>query len=409
MKILIVASTFPASDTDPVPAFVKDQAITLKKLHPKAQITVLAPHDARANTKRYTQHQYYDEYRFSYAWPKRLQKLAGRGIWPQIQKQPAYALLIPALFICEFFALWRLARTLQPDYSYAHWLTPQGIVARMLLPFNKTPYVITTHASDAAVWHKIPFGGTIVRSAVAKASAITAVSPRTLDKLKSFYSDKQWNTVAAKTKIIPMGVHLSKAKPSQRKPGQNILFIGRLAEKKGVHYLLPAFAKIANRFPKALLTIAGDGPMLEELQQQAKELQIPSSQIQFTGHISGNNKQRYIDNADVYAIPSIITEGGDAEGLPVAFMEGLAAGKVCIATNESGADNIIKDKRDGFLIPQKDTEALEKALTNALTLSDKERKAIQQNAQKAAGRFNWEKVAQEHYEFFKAQLDKTKK
>lgn len=399
MKILIAASTFPASDTDPVPAFVKDQAIALKKHDPHMHISVLAPHDARSRTESHTQYQAYDEYRFHYMLPHSLEKLAGRGIMPQLKKNPLYYMVIPFLFAAEFFALLRLTRTLKPDYLYAHWFTPQGVVAGMVSGITKVPYVITTHAADVAVWKKVPFGGKIVRHYANKAAAITAVSPRTLEKLRYFFTNEQWQQIESKTAIIPMGVHLQKAQTTPKKPGQNILFIGRLAEKKGVHYLLPAFANVAKNFPKATLTVAGDGPMLDELKEQARKLAIPKQQIAFAGHISGDQKQDYIDKADVYVIPSIITDSGDAEGLPVVFMEGLAAGKICIATNESGADNIIEDGKDGFLIPQKDTKAIEKSLSSALTLDSKQRSAMQQSAQKAAARFDWEKIAKDHYRF----------
>lgn len=404
MKILVAASTFPSSDTDPVPAFVKDQIIAFKKQNKAIHISVLAPHDARAKTKPYTRHADYDEYRFHYMIPHSWEKLAGRGILPQLKKNPLYYLVIPFFFIAEFITLLRLTRKLQPDFIYAHWFTPQGVVAGMVSALTRTPYVITSHAADVAVWKKIPFGAKIVRHYVNKASAITAVSPRTLEKLRYFFSDKQWRHLADKVAIIPMGVTLTEKQPAARKAGQNILFIGRLAEKKGVQYLLPAFAHIATRFPDATLTIAGDGPLLKELQAQAQQLSLPENRVEFAGYVSGSQKQSYFEAADIYTVPSIITDNGDAEGLPVTLMEGLAAGKICIATNESGADYIIKDGVSGYLVPHKDVKSLEKALISALKLKLEVRRKMQRDAQKAARQFDWTKVAADHLRFFEAHL-----
>src|SRR5262249_29928819 len=155
-NVLIVASTFPASPTDPVPAFVRDQINALKKAYPDMTFSVLAPHDARSHTKSFTEHETYDEYRFHYFWPFRAEKLAGRGIVPALKQNPFNYLLVPFLFVCEFFTLWRLCRRLRPDVIYAHWFTPQGITAGMVSRLAKIPFVYTSHSSDVAFLRKVP-------------------------------------------------------------------------------------------------------------------------------------------------------------------------------------------------------------------------------------------------------------
>lgn len=403
--VLVLASTFPASDSDPVPAFVKDQIIALKKERPDTKFVVLAPHDARSRTRSFTQHESYDEYRFHYFWPHRLEKLAGRGIMPQLKKNPAYYLMIPFLFFGEWITTKRLVRQLQPDAVYAHWFTPQGVIAGMVAPRANIPFFITTHASDTAVWHKVPLGGKIVRHYSAKASGITAVSRRTMQKLKDFFTDQKWASIANKTAIIPMGVALATASPSKAAHPKQILFIGRLAEKKGVQYLLPAFAQVAKKHTDARLVIGGDGPLLQQLQAQAKELNV-DKKTPFVGYVSGQQKQQLLDESSLYIVPSIITASGDAEGLPVSLMEGLAAGKLCIATNESGADDIITDGKDGYLVTQKDVDGLAKAVVTAIGLNDTEKTAMHRAAQKTAQQFSWQEIAKKHNEFlFKERLD----
>lgn len=394
--ILVLASTFPASDNDPVPTFVKEQIIALKKIDPELTISVLSPHDARSQTASFTQHSTFTEYRFHYMWPHRFEKLAGRGILPQLKKNPLYYLLIPCLFIGELIATKRLIRQLKPDYLYAHWFTPQGVVAGMAS--KNIPFVITTHASDVAVWHKIPFGGFIVRSYSKKATAITAVSRRTLQKLQNFFSDEQWQAVADKTRIIPMGVDTASNHPVSKQAGKHIVFIGRLAEKKGVHYLLPAFSKVLKAHPTAQLTIAGNGPMDDELKKQAKDLGV-LTKVAFAGWVDAKQKSTLLSKADIYVVPSIITKSGDAEGLPVSLMEGLAAGKLCIATRESGADDIITDEKDGYLVSQKDTNGLAQAITKALELDSAKRHTIQKQAEATAQQFSWDTIAKKHSEF----------
>lgn len=399
--ILIVSSTFPTSSTDPVPAFVKDQIIALKAVDPELKFSVLAPHDKRSNTRSFSKHANYDEYRFHYFWPFALEKLAGRGIMPALKSNPLNYLLIPFLFSGEFLALLCLTIKLKPNLIYAHWFTPQAINARLVSSITKLPFVFTTHAADVDVWHKVPLiGKYIVRGNTRRAKAFTAVSRRSMAKLERFFSVKEWNQLKQRSAIIPMGVNLPKITQSRDSANgsKNILFIGRLAEKKGVQYLLPAYAAIKNQLNDAKLIVAGDGPWLQRLQQQAVELGIAKS-VTFPGFISGSPKESIINQADIYVVPSIITTNGDAEGLPVSLMEGLAHGKICIATNESGADDIITDGKDGFLVPQKNQQALETALIQVVGLTTKQSDTITQAAMVTARQFSWPEIAKRHDKF----------
>jgi len=400
--ILVVASTFPAHDTDPVPAFVKEQIIALKKHNPQLKFSVLAPHDLRSNTRSYTKHATYDEYRFHYAWPYSIEKLAGRGIMPALKANPLNYLLVPFLFFGEFFALLRLVHKLKPNIIYAHWFTPQAVIARYIEIFTRTPFVFTTHALDVEVWHRIPlFGRLIVRNTTRQAKGFTAVSRRSMHKLERFFPASEWKTLQKRAQIIPMGLNLpdvSKETKGSNHTSTSILFVGRLAEKKGVHYLLPAFAELRKDFPDAKLTIAGDGPWLKKLQQMVRELHLDDS-VDFPGYVNGKDKQNLITAANIYVTPSIIASDGDTEGLPVAFMEGLAYGKICIATHESGADDIISHGKDGFLVPQKDVCALTETLKKAIKLNPQQRRLMSQLAKTTSEQFSWTTIAKQYTDF----------
>lgn len=398
-SILVVASTFPTSDTDPVPAFVRDQIIAMKRVDPSFHFTVLAPHDKRSNTKRLRRREYYDEYRFHYFWPHSAEKLAGRGIMPALKANPLNYLLIPFLFIGEFYALLRLTMRLKPELIYAHWFTPQVVTTQIVGKLTDTPYVFTTHASDVAVWHKIPLiGNAIVRLGTRHAVRFTAVSRRSMSKLQQFFSDSSWSKLQQRSAIIPMGIELPKLSKTVGSNPQTILFVGRFAEKKGIQYLLPAFRALRQKQPNVRLILAGDGPQRASLERQVAELELSDS-VEFPGYVSADDRQKLAERAGVYVVPSIITTSGDAEGLPVSLMEGLSYGKICIATNESGADDILTNGRDGFLVAQKDTKALTKVLERAVTLGTSERHAMQDTAIETAEQFAWPRVAKQHIDF----------
>jgi glycosyltransferase involved in cell wall biosynthesis len=411
MKVLFVTSTLPTGDTDPVPAFVKDQLVALKKNCPSLQISVLAPHDRRSATQRFVRRPAYDEYRFHYFWPFAAEKLAGRGIMPALSANPLNCLLIPFLFLGEFLALLALTRKLRPAVIYAHWFTPQGVIASWVGRLTGTSFVFTTHAADVEVWSRIPLiGRHVVRSSATRARAFTAVSRRSMQKLQRFFSAGEWADMQRRGAVIPMGVASPEVRPqrSTAEPDRTvILFLGRLVEKKGVQYLLPAYARARARLGRSLLVIAGDGPMLESLQRQADCLGLGES-VSFPGFVTGQDKIRLLLEADIHVVPSIITDGGDAEGLPVALMEGLAYGKVCIATAESGADDILTNGKDGFLVPEKNADALAAALLQAALLDPRTRRDMQAEALRSAQQFDWATVARRHHEFLLGSFDDAK-
>ena len=406
-RILVLASTFPARDNDDVPAFVRDQIIAIKKLRPDIEFEVLAPHDRKSNTVSYSEHEHYTEYRFRYFWPKRFEKLAGHSIMPALKENPFNYVLVPFLFFGELAATLRHVTKTKPDEIYAHWFTFQGLVACIAGVIARTPFVYTTHASDVEVWKKIPLvGGHIVKSANSRSRRITAVSPRSMAKLEQFFSPLAWQEFKSRTSIIPMGVQMSspstvsqdELKERYQLAGKTVLFfMGRLAHKKGVSYLLEAFSRLNQ--PNLHLVIAGDGQLRGQLEAQTGKLDL-NDRVTFTGFLSGDEKQDYLALADITVLPSIITDDGDAEGLPVVFMEALAAGKVCVATNESGADNIITDGESGFLLPHKDSQKLKSVIETALSLPDEKRLEIQAAAKKTAEQFDWQTVARQHIDFF---------
>lgn len=400
MRILVVASTFPARHDDPVPAFVQDQLIAMKEVEPSLDIHVLAPHDGRSRTSTFVAHRHYTEHRFHYFWPRRAERLAGRGILPTLHANPLYYAVVPFFGAAETLALLRLVRRLRPDLVYAHWFTPQAIAARLVAAWTGTPFAYTTHAADVSVWKKVPLlGGPVVRRITRRAERVTAVSRRSMARLRQFFGDDEWAGMSSRTAIIPMGVHLPDAdglRPDEET--DTLLFVGRLAEKKGVQYLLPAFARIMAELPAWRLVVAGDGPWLGHLRRQAEQLGL-AQRVSFPGYVTGEAKDALIRSAGVYVVPSIVTPGGDAEGLPVSLMEGLAYGKICVASYESGADDILTHGVDGLMVTGGDVEGLAQALLDAATLPEESRRQMRVRARQTAEHLSWPRVARAYLDF----------
>lgn len=413
MKVLITTSTFPATDSDKVPAFVKDQAIELKKRYPAIKILIHAPHNHYARTaKLVTGNRYYQEFRYHYFWPRRWELLTGRGIMPALRQNRLLYGQIPFLFAGQFFSLLSLTRAARPDLIYAHWFTPQAIAGAMVSRLTGTPLVFTTHASDVSVLRVVPFSKRLVEWVCTQAAAYTAVSERTAGRLKAFWDkDGSSRGLDSKLRILPMGVHLDKPAASPAAIGQvrdrfrlpedkfYLLFLGRLAEIKGVEYLIRALSVMPAAAGRELhLVIAGDGHTRPELARLAARLGVTN--LTFAGYVHGEVKDVLIALADAVCVPSIVDRRGHREGLPVVIMESLAAGKIVLASDAAGADRIITDGQNGLVFARQSAESLKDAVLKAMELKPSERKAMTARARRAARAFDWGELTRQYYEIF---------
>lgn len=403
-KLLIVSSTYPSHDKEKVPAFVKDQVHSFSNLDESLEIHVLVPHNRASQKFSYPRVSgNITEHRFHYCLP-RLESLTDRGIMPELAANKLKYLLIPLLMFAEFLSLLRLALRIKPDLIYAHWFTPQAINSSNVSRLTRIPYVFTTHASDVNVWSKFGFlGKWIVRRHVKNARAITAVSTQTANRLLTFFDSAERKQIEAKTKIIPMGIYLPVKRPTKKIKG-SVLFIGRLTEKKGLQYALSAIKLAIKDYPGLKVTVAGDGEMRPKLERQAKQLRLENN-VKFVGFVSGKEKERLLGSSEIMIVPSIVTTSGDAEGLPVSLMEGLANDMICIATDVSGASDIITGNVSGLVIKQKDPEAITEALFKIMTLSSKHKESFIKEARQAAEKLDWNKIAALHLAFFNDKLD----
>lgn len=162
-----------------------------------------------------------------------------------------------------------------------------------------------------------------------------------------------------------MGINLEKFKFFERRKqsGEHIkiLTIGRLIEKKGHEYTIRAIAKIIKKYRNIEYLIAGDGPLRNKLEDLVSELDI-KSYIKFLGAVEQNEVLKLYQQAHIFVLSSITANNGDQEGIPVVLMEAQAAGLPIISTFHTGIPEAVFDGKSGFLVPEKDVDALTEKL-----------------------------------------------
>lgn len=410
MKVLLLTSTIKSNSDRKIPSFVLEQVLTISKKYKDVKFHVIAPHDNDLKTSpEWITNRIHLDY-FHYFLPHSLETLNSQGVLPTIKRQPIKSILIPFIFIAFLAKCLKSIKKHNPDLIYAHWLTPQGIVASIASKLTSTPFCYTSHSSDALILSKLPLlGNFLVRDATKRASKVSVVSKRTKEKLRIFFTNKEWSLLSEKIELLPMGTHLPQklTERNENRKGQKklILFIGRLAEKKGLQYCVPAVDLFLTNNPEYEFKIAGTGPYQDILKNIVSK-SVNKDRIHLIGHVDGKQKRELISDSHLFVVPSIITDSGDAEGLPVSLLEGLSYGKLCIATNESGADDIVVDGINGILVNEKDVPALIGALIRADSLSDEIKLEMANAAIETSKQYDWHKVSSEYYRFLKeAALD----
>lgn len=380
-KLLVTASTFPRWEGDTEPRFVLDLC---KELRSYFDVTVLVPACPGAKDDEVLEGIRVNRYHYFpiHKW----ETLCYPGaIVPRIKEKKIRILLVPFLFL----GLWiRLFRTISEyDVVHAHWLIPQGIVQS----FFKKPYIVTGHGGDVTSLNYGILKMLKIR-ALKKAKKVTVVS----NALK-----KQVNTLTSGVDVIvrSMGYNADEFSSSYKVEnffGQGdkkvILFVGRLAEVKGVTYLIKAMERI-----EAELVIVGQGDLENDLREQAKK---QKDKIKFLGAKTHQELKRIYASADLFVSPSITASDGGREGFGLVFLEAMASGLPVVGSDSGGIPEIVKDGYNGHLVKEKNIDDLVEKINSIL--GDKEKyKMLKEGAEETVKRYGYKTIAKEYAELLK--------
>jgi glycosyltransferase involved in cell wall biosynthesis len=182
---------------------------------------------------------------------------------------------------------------------------------------------------------------------------------------------------ARKVAVVPNGVDLDRFDTRSIDGGQIrrahglrpddrlIVVIGRLEPQKGHTVLLEALPAVAARVPGVRAVLVGEGSLRRELESDAARLGL-TSRVTFTGYCA--DVVPWLAAADLTVLPSFY------EGLPLAAIESLAAGRPVVASEVDGTPEVVVDGRTGLTVPPGDPAALAAALVRLLDDHDLRRR-----------------------------------
>ncbi len=139
-----------------------------------------------------------------------------------------------------------------------------------------------------------------------------------------------------------------------------VLYVGRLAPEKGLHWLVESFAKICDQIPEALLVLCGDGPQRAPLTAQANSLGIPPHQILFAGSRPVAEIALWCRASNVFALTS------PSEGFSCALAEAMASGLPSVVSDIPANAQLVTHGDQGLMVPTGDIPAIAAALHKLL-------------------------------------------
>ena len=168
-----------------------------------------------------------------------------------------------------------------------------------------------------------------------------------------------------KIDIVRTGIPLQEFPFRERQFPENgewhFLQASRLVQKKGIATTLHAFTDFLNHYPHATLTIAGEGPMLAELKELTRKLKI-ADRVVLPGFVAPEKLREIYYGSHIFLHPSETGSDGNQEGIPNSMLEAMATGLPVFATEHGGIPEAIENGISGILVPERDYEALSKAL-----------------------------------------------
>jgi glycosyltransferase involved in cell wall biosynthesis len=241
-----------------------------------------------------------------------------------------------------------------------------GHIAVHLLPlirFWPRPTVVSFHGADGLVDLDKPAYRQATVEMLQAVSRIFVRSESLGRAICDLTSDK------SKIAVVRTGIPLEEFRFRPRTIPANgewhLLQAGRLIEKKGMTTSLRAFAELTKVFPRARLTIAGEGPLLETLQSLAGELQI-ADKVTFPGFVGQDQLRELLYASHAFLHPSQLGSDGNQEGIPNSMLEAMATGLPVFATCHGGIPEAIENGVTGVLVAERDHEALVRELIQAL-------------------------------------------
>lgn len=397
--LLVLTSTYPRWRGDPEPGFVHELA---KRLTDRFHVIVLGPQAPGAAAREMLDGVEVIRYRYA---PRHLQTLVNDGgIITNLRRSRWKILLVPGFVLGMIWGALRLVRIRNIDVIHAHWLLPQGLIAALMrwLPGHRVPFVVTSHGADLFALRGKLFAIS-QRLVVAQANAVTVVSTPMLHELEVLGCD------VTKAFVLSMGVDLQERftpDPNVPRSSSELLFVGRLVEKKGVGHLIDAMPALLGKRPDLTLVVAGFGPDEDALKAKVEELDLHDS-VLFLGPVEQAQLPSLYRRATLLVAPFVQAASGDEEGLGLVVVEAIGCHCPVVAGDVAAMTEIFGETQCEFVVDARNPRLLAERILQVISRPDPTHEQVARLRRLVRKRFDWQSVASQYDDLLRQCIETT--
>jgi teichuronic acid biosynthesis glycosyltransferase TuaC len=258
----------------------------------------------------------------------------------------------------------RQVRQGRPDVILASYGYPDGCACVALGALLGIPVVVKCHGSDL---NRVPddaLAGFQIRRLLKRAGAVVVVSRNLMERARAL------GIAEARLRVVYNGIDRDRFQPSDQiaarrrlglpEDGQLVLYLGHLAEHKGVLDLVEAARTLRSRRPRATVLFVGDGPLSARLRGLSGVGRELAGTIQVHPTVPHADVPSWMAAADIFCLPSW------GEGMPNVVREAHACGRPVVATRVGGIPEAVHSPQLGWLVPPRDPASLAQALVEHL-------------------------------------------
>ncbi len=350
INLLVLASTYPRWAGDPEPSFVHELA---RRMGMGFRVIVVCPHAPGAKQRELLDGVEVVRYRYA---PERLETLVNDGgIVANLKARWWKLLLVPGFVFAQAWCAWKICRRSRIDVIHAHWIVPQGLIAWFLRVMSRRdlPFLVTSHGADLYALRGRVFEE-LKRAVLRRSGNVTVVSEAMRTAVAGL------GVEPSKVEVRPMGVDMSQRftlPAADSRSHYELLFVGRLVEKKGLRYLLDALPAVLRQRPQTQLTVAGFGPEEAQLRATARRLGVDQA-IRFLGPVPQSELPALYQRAALFVAPFVTAATGDEEGLGLVVVEAIACGCPVLTGNVAAARQVFGSRFEAMTVDPTDAASL---------------------------------------------------
>ena len=288
----------------------------------------------------------------------------------------------------------------QSDIIHCLDAYPYGVIGALANLGLKRKFVISVVGSYSLAPLEQKIKGLLLRWAYRKADCVLSIS--------SFIQKEVLKRVRIKNaQVVNLGIDFDKFQIGdfinnrESKREKVILSVGELKRRKGYHISIPAMVEVKKKYPGFKYYIVGHQDnrlFFLKLKKLAKKLNLDNN-IVFLEKISDRDLIKLYHQSDLFLLTSV-NIGLHCEGFGLVYLEANACGKPVIGTYNCGAEDIITNGYNGFLVPQNDIKKTSQAILEILDDSQLARQ-MGENGIKKAREMSWQKTIEKYIEVYR--------